>query len=414
VSRPANPSYTTRAFAPDANYPSTPGKVWSLQPTKVEPPGAGTVGFTPETGDAAEHRNKLFYDAFVQDVNAKTKLDELYTYLGQLQALNFPIASVDLSNGGSDILRGAFYNAPLSVWFVQGDAGIVRASDNQGYTWSATSIIAAVSDETERCFNGACDASGNTVVTTDSRYIFEMTASTTVWTKVDAAGTAMSSAISQVVFDPIRSLFCYVSGDSSNVTKIFTSSNRTSWTSRTVPTSFNAALAHWRLEVKPSSGRIVMTAYRSSDSKLLIATSDDGGVTWTERTFLTTTIVPTLGGVSLTYNSTRNEWLYIIGEQSGTPSCEVWKSSDDGVTWTKILTLTNACLCKPAPVGTMWVGGNRSNGVAYSLDGGVSWYTTARALALNEAYYGGGTVMLQTNSTMWPSLRAGPGFSVLT
>ncbi len=113
MSRPANPSYAIPVHAPDTNYPAELGpnaNPWAGTATKHVHPGSASVGLTPNTGVAAQVVNKLVYDAYATDSSAKTYAGTIMDYVGQLPALNFPVAVT------ATLLRQAKYIPGTRKW----------------------------------------------------------------------------------------------------------------------------------------------------------------------------------------------------------------------------------------------------------------------------------------------------------
>lgn len=418
MSRPSNPSYATRTFAPDANYPAGPG-LWALQPTKVEPPGAGTTGFTPDTGDAAEFRNKLFYDAFVQDVNAKASIDALCTFVGQMQALSFQAAQP--FGGAEGVIQRAVFNAPKKTWYTWGSSGTsdgnirsnVRAG---GDAWSAAASVSGGAGATG-CY-GDVDTSGNMIITTvGNDHVYEFDGS--AWTVRTTSGLATGGGHTPVAYDPVHNLWCVLQTGAAGGVRPYTSSNRTAWTLRAAVTaSTNAAQA--RMACKKSTGRLVAVVAFDAGADLKVSTSDDGGITWTARTDIPNTIVATDAfSCSLMYNATTNTWIYVMCETTGTPTCKVWRSSDDGVTWTNVATLANHALREVAAVGYMLVSVTSAGDIVYSLDDGATWKPAAFQITGTTSigvFAGGGGLLAISDDAIFPSaVRMGdPNLTALT
>lgn len=407
--RPADPSYTVDAFAPDTNYPAG-SESWNSNPTKVAPPGAASVGLTPDQPLPAQYLNYLHYRRYVEGENAKTKLSELYTYLARSPRLNWDRRQI-----------GANYNAAAYAegtrqWITVADNEEVRESGDWGHNWSASSVVAAAGAG-ENCKSIAVDPSGNVVVGTSNGYVFTKNATTGAWAKV---ATIAGSSVQIVAYDAASGLWVTLcDGGASAVIK--TSPDRATWTSRTPPTEWSDWTTY------PAMGNLVIASNGAGRhvvvgqgynalgpvgaGLLRVMTSDDGGATWTDRGTLATTIVsPTVGHLS--YNATTGHWLYSVGEVSGTPTGEVWRSSD-GVTWTKIKTFANAALRGFAPDGVSWLGLARSGSSELALvasdDDGVSWKFLGVSLAGSNAkgvYAGGGGFLALSDTNVYFNVRA--------
>lgn len=277
--------------------------------------------------------------------------------------------------------RAAVYSDAERSWLVSGDAGTVRRSRDFGGSFAATETSAVVAG-TEETGGIDVDPSGNAIVAMNvtAKKFLAYNAATQTWTSGTLPGPWGASGVvtSRVVYNPIVGLWCLTHCDTFN-SRTLTSTDRASWTNRVQWSAAGNPRALMRVGVNKSTGRQVFAGVDSLGAGTLdIATSDDGGVSFTDRASLTTTIAsPTK--LEVAYSPTRDEWLVTIGEVSGTPSSEVWSSTDGGVTWTKIATLATACLTKPAPFDTRWIcgaatgpGGNVTE-LVFSEDGGASW-----------------------------------------
>ena len=417
MSRPANPSYAVPVWAPDLNYPAG-GNPWSATPTKSTHPGAASVGYTPDQGVPAQCFNKNLNDAYTADDAAKTKISELYTYLGQLQATNWP----NQSSPGASQHFCVFYVPPTRKWYMTGDIEDVKASNTGhiGSTWDSASQVAAAGAG-EHCRYGDYDASGNVIVTTTDRYIFELTASTGTWTKVDVTGFAQNGAPfnSGIAFDPVRSLWCWVSNDSVGGFIIMTSANRTAWTQRTNPTGF-VNTDKFAVAVNKSTGRLVAMQWDPAVPAVRVATCDDGGITWTARANLTSTI-GSPERITLQYDVDAGYWYMTIGEVTGTPTSEVWRSTDQGVTWSKMCTLANYHVAHVAGFNNLLVSVARGTGVneiVYSLDFGATWQFAGvrmNGTFVQGCFKGGGKPVAVTSQWIFAGVTCGvPGVGSLT
>jgi len=340
-----------------------------------------------------------------------TELDQL----ALLPALNFlgPVTPGGATNGE------AAYDPFNRLWYVCGNTENVRSSSDHGRTWSGASLVAAVLAN-ENCLRIAVNpATGDVIVATDTRYIAEMTGSTGVWTKVDVFGVAAEAIACPVAWDPIHSRWFWITPTTSLSPAGLYSSNRTTWANSTMSTNWTTGQVNQiALAVKPSTGRIVMMGRRTAVEALLPATSDDGGVTWMDRAGLTNT-VPSPTTSWMTYHADRDTWLFGIGETSGAHSSDIWRSTDDGVTWTKVSSLTATCIEKAAPIGVVdWVAVDAAFVVLISRDNGATWkrtnYLLDTASATRGIFAGNGGLLALTGTMVQPSLRTGGPFNAVT
>jgi hypothetical protein len=410
MSRPAipaltTPAYSVRDWATDAAFDASAG-AWSEQPNKVEPPDEAQ-GFVPGQGAGAPYINKLFSDAYTQDDSAKTSLTTLKTesqtaftnlwaYLGQLAVINW-YAKQEVSTGNNH--HTAYYDEVSNKWYVTGTTveAAVHSSNDAGVTWSA-SLISGVRAGATAAGGVGGDDGGNIVVLSD-RYCFELDASTDTWTKRDMMGAAVTGAYNAVVYDVTNSLWCAIGP------KTLTSPDRVTWTTRTGVADTDQFHC---LAIKQSSGRIAAAGWDGATT-IHIQTSDDGGATWTARTSKTTGVTPAY--MEMAYNADRDEWLLSLGDTT-TPEGELWRSTDGGVTWTKLLSTIFNGIRRPAPFGSMWVAailGGADCILAYSLDGGETWKDSGfRSSNLVNMHSGGGQLIgLQSDDNLYRSMRVG-------
>lgn len=439
MSRPAAPAitapaYTVRTFATDTNYPAG-ANPWNGQPVKVEPAGPDG-GFVPDQMATPETFNKLFYDAFTSEAAAKTYQDDNATevedelaahlaYTGQIVPLNWR-AKVTV---GAVSNRAAVYNPYVRRWLVVGDTEDARASYDGGRTWSGTSLVAAAGAN-ENCYSAAVDVLGRAVIGTDSAYVFtlsavDVAAKVSVW-----AGNTLAI---EVAHDPSSAKFAAIIVDGLTAFVKTSVDQGATWANATTLPVQWSDMATYPAFVSPKivadgAGRLVVVAQGTAGmgptgvGTCRAMTSDDGGVTWTDRgTFATTITAPTLWDLS--YNAGRAEYMYVMCEVSGTPTGEVW-TSPDGVTWTKQKTTSASSVMYVAPNGSQWVGVVRAadgeNHIVYSNDGGVEWsyagFGRANVLQTTRGIVAGAGGFLCVNAD-WcvASLQAGqPSLGTIT
>jgi hypothetical protein len=308
-----------------------------------------------------------------------------------------------------------WFNPQNRRWYVGANAEDVRSSSDGGLNWTVESGV-TTAGAGENCFGGDANTNGDMVVCTDSRYIFSYGVGGS-WTKVDCFGVAITNAEGvAVVWDPVHSLWCCSLGKNAGVEQnlIRTSSNRTSWTARTGPVGWTYGIR--RLHVKKSTGRIVGCQLSPTSNQIITSYSDDGGITWVNQSASPLTWSGNLfTELGVSYNETTNTWLITAGEIVFGAGA-VWRSTDDGVTWTKIETFFSHCPQRAVGVGKIWVTElSNSSGlvfVAYSLDDGATWtFTDQGMLGLGRGMFeGGGRLMALTNTNIYRGLALGRPF----
>lgn len=407
--RPADPSYAVEDFAPDANYPAG-AETWSSNPTKVAPPGAASVGFTPGQGNAAQYHNYLHHTRATESAAAKTAIAAVLEYVGQAQALNFPVRVTGVSSSQ----RGAAYASATSTWYMTAGDTVQKSTDG-GLTWSSATAAAIAPKD------AATDLGGNVVVCGTGgagQYVYELDAATSTWTQRTVLGG--HGADGHVVFDPISGFWVWQSYNAAVGNFLaYRSSDRATWTAATtLPTGaagWGATPNVSDLGIDPTSGRAVAVA-RTGATTVKVATTDDGGVTWVAQTSITTTI--DAGTIAISYNADEGAWYLSIGETTGTPSCEVWRSTD-GAAWTKMATLAAACVHRIAGFGALLVAtATTASGVhvVYSLDSGATWRKAGRMLegTAKGVFVGPGAALALSSSHIYVGAAMGlPQIGVL-
>jgi hypothetical protein len=430
MGRPTNPDWTVVPFSTDANY-AAGAETWSGQPTKVIHPGPAG-GFVPNQGAAAEYFNYYYNKAFDHDGDAKTKLDELVTYVGQLQATNVgPAYGFDIGVN-LEFGRFAFFNEALKTWHVCANgytlyesATPVTLIDSAGAVvpdFVSNATLNGLGASGEDCLGGCADTDGNMVICTDTRYVFEGSGAS--WTKVDAFAAAITGVASSVVYAPGPDLWCAFLIDA-GIVRVRTSSNRTAWTNRTGPGGFGPGPV--RLVCNTATGRIVAVNQVTGADAVYYDWSTDGGITWdnTTASFPFMSTGTGFDSLYLAYNPDLDQYLCTTGLASGTPGAsngEVWSSTDGGDTFTKISTQDDWCVLNPAPFGSMWIAVATNhfvegNYMVYSLDGGVTWKLTDVLIHTDAvgAFAGAGRLLVLSAYFAYRGMATGePGLGSLT
>ncbi len=135
----------------------------------------------------------------------------------------------------------------------------------------------------------------------------------------------------------------------------------------------SATISCGHLERNPETARIVLMVHAASANLFRVATSVDGGFTWTDRGSFASVVDPLnihlahLGGLT---------WL--MAENPNTTAGRIWRSTDDGETWAIIATHTATRIRRLAVISPTLVVGyanitGDNNVLVYSPDAGVSW-----------------------------------------
>jgi hypothetical protein len=427
VSRPTAPafpapSFTVRTWATSTNY-AAGSHPWSSNPLKVEPPSPAG-GFVPDTGAGAPYVNKLFYDAFVQDQAAKDQFSTLNTYLetrdaehlasfGQIQALHFD-AKVTLA-----ALAGvAVWDEYLHRWwFCSSITGRAYYSYDSAHSIGGYGSVTSWGSTTSPCA-GDSDGAGNVVIgftsadqaygTADDGSCWDGTLG--VWNKRTVTGFAANGQCAGMVYDPINSKWCGVQVSSAGVGAASTSTDRTTWTASTLPAGSTSSLS-------PTGA---CAAIRKDTGRILFV-GDDGGATWAALVNFASAADPT-AGMTLTH-VTGDTWVMAA---TTTSASKVYKSTDNGATWSLVSTLANYRLRRIVAVGSLLVAYANTSGFfqspVYSTDTGTTWkhgnntfaFSAPVASAGAGVFYGGGQVVAIAGADVYPGIRYGDPGATLT
>ncbi len=334
--------------------------------------------FVPESRIPADHLNDLFNKALNGSVQAKAALAALLTYVGQAPLQNFRTA-VAIAGGANSLLWSPYEGH----WYAFGTSDNVRRSDDQGTSWSASS---EVSGGTPRNLaRAAVSPSEIVALNFQSRDVYRKSSGT--WTKHTNALAGAPGALTtpRIVYDEVNGLFIAAYYGGSSIV-IETSPTGVTWTPRSLPGAW--AGGHSRHGIATYGGRTVLVARKdATTTESSVATSDDGGLTWTARTALT--------HVDAATAQDENTFLDVLGMgpegvmytpcDTNTGGGEVLLSTNGGETFTSKLTYAGRMLVNPLPFGAAWVAmtGTAAGGFAlqfagearfvYSLDQGATW-----------------------------------------
>jgi len=318
----------------------------------VAPPGDY---FVPESRIPADYLNDLFQKSLQGSVNAKVELVSIIQYVGQAPFQNFRTA-VAITGGANSLLWSPYEGH----WYSLGSTDNVRRSNDQGTTWSAAS---EVSGGTPRnVAKGAVSPSEIVALTLGSRDVYRKSGGS--WTKhVNALAVAPTNLTTpRIVYDADSSLFIAAYHNGGTIA-IETSPTGVTWTPRSLPGAW--AAGHSRHGIVTHGGRTVLVARKdATTTESSVATSDDGGLTWTARTDLTHVDIPNTGAAAVYLDE--NTYLDVLGggaegfmytaADTVVGGGEVLLSTDGGETFTSKLTYgTGRVLVNPLPFGAAWV-----------------------------------------------------------
>jgi hypothetical protein len=387
MSRPVNPSWTVNGWASNANYPAG-SDPWSNQPTKVSPPSPAG-GFVPNQGAAAEYFNYLLNDIFNLHLSARIAFGNVLNYIGQIPALSFRSSVTMLA--GTSLIK---FDAGKLNWLGGGSAGVsggtmIRTKDLRA--WPTSNEISSPITVFDGAFD--VDPSGNIVQpgtgATDGAKVNEYAAGTATWTT--RTGLFSPAFIApDVVYEPVSGLWC-VAGKQNGAFAlgVYTSSNRTSWTSRTAPTVANDGIAgpYCRLGVDGSGG-MVMQAFKGSwpgsvtSDTVSFSKSTNGGVSWGAVNAHNITWSNTAGSSVVPRPVwTGSKWVAVAANTHASVMKTNVYNSSDGVTFAVAAELTNCAISNIVALGELVVGFCKDlNGdtgrIVFSIDSGETWNYT--------------------------------------
>jgi hypothetical protein len=123
--------------------------------------------------------------------------------------------------------------------------------------------------------------------------------------------------------------------------------------------------------------------------------------------------------VSLHYSEDEDAWYFTIGEVSGTRTGEVWRSTSDAATWTKVATFAASCLYGIVSFGSLLVGVALTEDTleaVYSADSGATWKRTGQGVegTVRGIYKGAGRPVIVTNTHTYFGVSTGADIGAVT
>ncbi len=372
--RPADPNYLVEDFAPDADYPAG-GNSWNGQATKVSPPGASSVGLSPNQGNAAQYHNYLHNRRVVEGNSAKAAIAASLDWTGQAPALSFH-TEVTVSNP-----LAMKYSPTLRKWLACGGTdGFKRTADV--LTWPGATEIPAPQRTTHECYDFDVDPSGNIVVVPDGIDAVQECDAAGTWALHLAPFGGLAFATGNVVYDAFSGRWIAMSQEVAVSPPTIGSTDRVTWSTLTTPGLSGGSFPTLGSGSTVLSGNIVVQGFNGTNVQF--SHSSDGGTTWsTPQTFalgFTQALASTQRLPKPVWNG--SYWL-AVAFSSGTAS-KVFKSVD-GVTWTNVATFANAAITSIACMGDLWLGATVAAEYLVSTDGGVTWKWGDRKLVASPS-----------------------------
>lgn len=226
----------------------------------------------------------------------------------------------------------------------------------------------------------AFDGSGNLIVLTSTQALYKLTRSAYATWAGGLTGNVLtaSPAGGALDFDPTSSLLVAVYRTAG--IKLDTSANATAWTNQTLPAAWSGYAGTSNPELGISStGKLVAALLNPGASANFEIIYSSNGTAWsgvTKTASILSAAEMTAGAriTRPTYDPTSKWWFLII---SGTTvdKAEVWKSTDDGATWSVVTTMTSKdvsvhSLCV---IGGELVAVTTKGRIMVSSDFGATW-----------------------------------------
>lgn len=319
-------------------------------------------------------------------------------------------------------LQRAAYSPKEQTWFAVGNGAndFCERSQDHGRTWinlSGTIGLTGALSTHDIAINNAGQI---VIINVGSQNVYSSPYTTYGGASFTNTAAALSHAMNggQITYDEtnVDWITCYRTAGGGM--KVNTSTNMTAWTNRTA--GLPAAWTGYANSLNPvvhtnPNGKTVMAFYDDTGAGLLlrVVTSTDGGVTLVDRGSFATAVTATTIGKPV-WDSVLDEWYIVIAETTGTPSAQVFRSSDSGATWTSVysdvntngtgfqdLATFNGILIALQNDGRMFV----------SVDRGVTWKLTHRNIMASAGFMRSGNgqilVICPGDKTTFNTLRLG-------
>jgi hypothetical protein len=245
--------------------------------------------------------------------------------------------------GGTALVNWAVYSKRGRRWLALSHGANSRFSADHGLTWQDETALATYDGGLEAGFNSAdADEQGNVIAPLNggsARYAYFYDSGTGMWSTSDIRG-GVTSEVASILFMPTSDLWVAAYGDS--VVKVSDTGLTGDWAP--VAPGFTTLDLACSIGGDKATGRMVCAAIEDGEANLLVSTSADGGATWTLRApvslagfavgVLATTRIVVL------YNPTSTTWIIAVGKEFGGNATRVFRSTDQGVTWTAVGTYT--------------------------------------------------------------------------
>ncbi len=333
------------------------------------------------------------------------------------------LSALSWINGGAttNTLKRLAYSKLDGVWIGVGDGGnnFVESSVSFGRAWTniGGTIAGSVGAKTylEAAFSSA---SGYVVIAVNgSRDV--VVGTRTAWNTFTWAATAnalsiLASAI-DLDFEPTSALWIALYRTGASGMRLDTSSNGTAWTARALPATWSGYTGSNNPRLGAAAGHAVGVLATVEATATIETIYSSNGTTWTGVT-LTSTIAPAdISGPWITrpaYDTGLGVWWFAVSSSTA-DSAEVWKSADNGATWSvaKSFASLDVRIEAACMIGGVWACLTTKGRLMVSKDAGASWsWVLAHDGTANVFTMRGGgdcaIVINWTDKTSFRSLRA--------